>query len=492
MISENCNGPPLIFLHDVQSYFQSNGGPTLILTWIPNSTLKKHPISIQNSPNRTDETMPKISPRRTVRPDYAKSDLATPSPSNSPRGSCVSTGSDVGDQYYMDKVKSRPYKKHSLDNNSLNSETEISVSVGSREDYPSGESWSMLHEDIRKLSSSNKSQTDSGIESEEMVQNNVKDIAPVNSKAGKVGTNVNNLHRSKDNNSQGQGDDMSSPETNDGLTSEEQLAAMLNRNKLKAKKRERTDSNKSVSIEMNGDNLVVVTEEVDNTEVFSQEKHSVQQRNINRNSMKFYSNSSTPTDNEPKLDPSSQPGGEHYNSLLHDAETNVATNENSVDANGVSSENTENSNDVTNYSEGLSSKTQVPTNLDLNSENNCEQNGCITTPDISITRCRLSSGSSTTTSGPDSGPPSPTMLNSPDWDGDLDSPSSCSSAQQFSHNLTFPNNSLSMYNNKKDSTCPKDQVCGVFSVDLGKSNLLLFIFSLYTYLPHRIPIQYQH
>jgi hypothetical protein len=50
-------------------------------------------------------------------------------------------------------------------------------------------------------------------------------------------------------------EELSSPDTSDSLTAEEQLAAMLNRNKLRAKVKENSGSHKSVSIEMEGDNF---------------------------------------------------------------------------------------------------------------------------------------------------------------------------------------------------------------------------------------------
>lgn len=54
-------------------------GSTLILTWIPNSTLKKNPKTIQNSPGGS----PRISPRRTPKQEFAKPDKGqTTSPSS--------------------------------------------------------------------------------------------------------------------------------------------------------------------------------------------------------------------------------------------------------------------------------------------------------------------------------------------------------------------------------------------------------------------------
>jgi hypothetical protein len=67
-------------------------------------------------------------------------------------------------------------------------------------------------------------------------------------------------------------EELSSPDTSDSLTAEEQLAAMLNRNKLRAKVKENSGSHKSVSIEMEGDNLVIVTEELDKDSIDDQHR----------------------------------------------------------------------------------------------------------------------------------------------------------------------------------------------------------------------------
>jgi hypothetical protein len=51
---------------------------------------------------------------------------------------------------------------------------------------------------------------------------------------------------------------------------------MLNRNKLRAKVKENSGSHKSVSIEMEGDNLVIVTEELDKDSIDDQQSHQYQ------------------------------------------------------------------------------------------------------------------------------------------------------------------------------------------------------------------------
>ncbi|XP_033757289.1 TBC1 domain family member 16-like isoform X1 [Pecten maximus] len=418
-----------------KDYRLQNNGPTLILTWIPNSSLKKNPRSIENSPNRTDVSTPKVSPRRPPRPDFARSDQPTPSPSSSPRGSCVSVSSDV-----CDVASSKVHKRISIDNGSM-------VSECSREDYC--DSWGP-HEDLgRKLSTSNKSQTDSGIGPDEVLQNNELP-APSLSKGVRVGLTVNNLHCQKEGNTNGKMPpclDSSSPDTSDGLTPEEQLAAMLNRNKLRAKPtRDRIDSNKSVSIEMNGDNLVVVTEEVDRAE-----KYDFQDCNINKNDSKFDSSSSTDIEQNSLSSDSTHtsPSGGHYSRMVQEL-----------------------CEDTNSLTESPKTGPNVPTQLQLVTDNQVYQHD-LTTPDISVTRYRLSS-SSTSTSGPDSGPPSPSLVSSPDWDQPPDTPSSCESG---AHNLTFPHNSLGPGGVRHENKCAKDQVCGVFSVDLGQMRSLRLFYS---------------
>lgn len=445
------------------SILLQKNGPTLILTWIPNSSLKKNPKSIE-SPNRSYATTP--SPKRTPRQEYARKKVTTPSPSSSPRGSCVSMGSDAYEQYYMDKGPVKSKKKQSIDNSSMNSE----ISMGSREDCL--DSWSHAEEINRKLSTSNKSQTDSGIDTEDVVQNNEKNIPK---KCQTVGRNVNDLHVDKESNSECKTDnrnsteeDISSSDTTDGLTAEEQLAAMLKRNKLHAKARERLESNKSVSIEMDGDNLVVVTEEIDGPQSSVNMDKYITDKNINKNESKFDTSSSSQSTDAEGISLSSDsthpsPSGAHYNRMIDELRESV-----SAQDNGSSTcDSSETITEVT----AKPTRTNVPKDLNLNSNASSDAYCSVpslTTPDISVTRCRHSSSSSMT-SGPDSEPPSdgesPPLF--PTWNKSPDSPSSEGSVQ-VSHNLTFPHNSVSYSLGFQERKSAKDQMCGVFSVDLGK------------------------
>lgn len=62
---------------------------------------------------------------------------------------------------------------------------------------------------------------------------------------------------------------------------------MLKRNKFYIKVRERLlEFNKSVSIEMDGDNLVVVIEEIDKLQIVNMDKYIIE-KNLNKNESKF-------------------------------------------------------------------------------------------------------------------------------------------------------------------------------------------------------------
>lgn len=368
----------------------------------------------------------------------------------------------------MDKGPVKSKKKQSIDNSSMNSE----LSLGSREDCL--DSWSQVEEINRKLSTSNKSQTDSGIDTEDVVQNNEKNIPK---KCSTVGRNVNDLHVDKESNAEcktdnrrGAEEDISSSDTTDSLTAEEQLAAMLKRNKLHSKARERLESNKSVSIEMDGDNLVVVTEEIDKPQAVNMDKY-ITEKNLNKNESKFDTSSSSQSTDAEGVSLSSDsthpsPSGAHYSRMIDDIRESVSAQDNG-------SSTCDSSDTMTEVTAKPTARTSVPKDLNLNT--NAGSDGyysvpSLTTPDISVTRCRQSSSSSSITSGPDSEPPSddgsPPL--SPTWNKSLDSPSSDGSAP-VTHNLTFPHNAVSYSTSgSQERKSAKDQMCGVFSVDLGK------------------------
>ena len=335
------------------------------------------------------------------------------------------------------------------------------------------------HQDEHRLSYGNKSTADSGIGSDELVstyiQNNEKSVQGA-VKRSVIGIHVNDLtvDKSSKNNAEhhytGREDSGVVPNT-DGLTSEEQLAAMLNRNKLHTKARERTDSNKSVSIEMEGERLVVVTEEMDGGSSDRQQLDIVD-KNTYTNESKFDTSSSPESGSvsSDSTNPSpSEPAGQMIISELR---------EELLRKHDLLFQNEGHKTSPVPISGG---GLTVPGDLDLDSLTVPPPNTPIMTPDISVTRVRNGSSSSTTTSGPDSQPPSPytsdaeSAPSSPSKDPiSPESPSASSNGSVgFSHNMTFPHNSLSHGSGKKEKKSAREQLCGVFSVDLGKCGLMI-------------------
>ncbi|BFZ02976.1 hypothetical protein BsWGS_06017 [Bradybaena similaris] len=475
-----CVHPPASLLLDTEHHpgyltlrAQQNQScrPTLILTWIPNATLKKNPHSIESSPIKSRSSTPKISPRRNPKQEFAKSDeSATLTPSPSP-----ST---------YDSYQDRRLKKLSNDTTSICSE----ISVESKEDSPSIDESYIGEETSKtsggKLSSSYKSQSDSGIGTEEgqhissisnayQLQNNEKSLH-LGIKPSRVGVHVNDLNSwdkssRSDHKNVGVGKDHN--HSTDELTSEEQLVAMLNRNKLHAKVKDKEKSGiKPVSIEIEGDKLVVVTEQQEGA------TNMLSDPNINRNESKFETSSSQSTDIDTQ-------------SLSSDS------NNQSPCSLGIKSTMSKVTEDGINYADGLPDLSaqirsrQVPLELHLPQTTRPPPNTPAITPDVNVskTRSRSVSCSSTTTSGPDSRPVTPftsegeSVPTSPhqDWTGDQpESPSSCSSAG-MSHNLTFPENAMitSSSSCHKEKRSAKDQLCGVFSVDLGQMRSLRLFYS---------------
>ena len=408
--------------------------------------------------------------------------------SMSPLDSCMSLpndGAELGtSKYRMGR------KKNSLD--SVNSD----FSYDSKDTGFGG----IAAEDgtTRKLSTESNghhSQADSGIAvgANGSVQNNEKSLDNL-SKGKKVGVNVNDLYSENLNKLSADIDNLtkaaleeSSLSEGDSLNTEEKLAALLNKNKLRSKTKERTDSGRSVSIELDGDSIRVVTEELDDEVLVDNKNLSVEEHNLNKDEKKFDS-SSLSTDSEvtsissDSTNPS--PSGKHYNKMIneirgrYDGNYNgdseqTRTSESPVITSQPSSETASDTNVKTEGTTSSSAKNH-PTTLDLISAINTNAINCcntdeLTTPDISISRLSSSSGSSTTTSGPDSCPPSPysTSPPSPIWSPGFsrDSPSS---SESMSHNLQFPENSLSQPKSDREKKTAKEQVCGVFSVDLGR------------------------
>ena len=296
------------------SFIKQSDRPTLILTWIPNATLKKNPQSIDSSPAKSRTSTPRISPRRTPKQDFSKSD--------------ESPAVGINDSQPVSFLKKR---KHN--SNSVCSET----STGSKDDVfntddslSNGKCMTEFGSLGTKLSSSCKSQTDSGIgvepasvqlassQSSSIVassfnsdspqrnglqdgelQNNEKTLIPL-VKPSRVGVHVNDLNGSADENltsCQEYNNFEAAAVSEDQFTAEEKLIAMLNRNKLHAKVKE-SDCfvSKPVSIEIKGDNLVVVTQNQNAGLGTNDAGLQLADPNINRNESKFETSSSQSPD----------------------------------------------------------------------------------------------------------------------------------------------------------------------------------------------------
>lgn len=432
----------------------------------------------------------------------------------------------VWDEHGERKAERR--KKHSQDNCSLSSD----MSCGSREESlsqasstPGEDSW---HPE-RKLSSSAKSQTDSGIGTEEplllgynMLQSvsqatrNVTDLAtvpntqdlcsnqssrnnssvpqnnakpvPLALRQNRVGVNVNDLNA---------GGDTVHADNCDVLTAEEQLAAMLNRHKLHARARSGGSwgggEGHSFSIQMTDDRLVVLEGQVQENGAPGPASN-ILDRNLNTNDSKFdtsTASSSQSTDNDSPgigtdgirptsdvfcsgtigtLTPVSQPL-----SVIKDEVSSIRLQSNAAELVNI----------------------RVPHFLELPGITPPPPNTPVETPDVLATG-QLSSGSSTTTSGPDSPPLTPATSDT-EWDGSplkgveggwsnqqehpecevessrrdshqsaQESPTSTSSSASASYNWTFPENSMTFSQGKRERRSARDQMCGVFSVDLGE------------------------
>ena len=297
-----------------------------------------------------------------------------------------------------------------------------------------------------------------------------------------VGKNVNDIHRKISNaerearsedgyegeeeaeigavSSSSSSSDMDSPGEEKKL-----FSIMLAKNKLKEKVKERTSSSRSVtSIEMEGDNLVVVTEEVDDS-IFLDDNQAAS------NSVSLRNNSKTSSDN--KSEQFEALSTTQDKDLLCDTHSDTGASSNTTPSHSPNAH-------VSKLKSSLDLKLQLDTDgLPIDSTSDV-----LTTPEISITRSRTSSGSSSLTSGPDSNPPTP--------------PSSCPDSPKLQsenevseggsdgvHNCRFPENSVTFSESPNVSSSRKmtarDQVCGVFSVDLGK-NLVNISFRMSTLL----------
>ena len=475
-------------------------GSTLILTWIPNSTLHRNPRSIENSPGHQ-----KISPRRSPRQEYSKSDAPTSgSASNSPQDSLGSE--DSAKKNYVGGAD----------------DDGISVSSSSSDlAYPGYSSKTAMGESV-------KSQTDSGFLSSSAQSGKSNLTAEYSRSAGRdsgsgcdgcVGYHENGIAGSKASGTTSgtrlgsSGDSISSD--SESISTEAQLMFLMNKAKLHnpatqqlkdTEKKKRTSSGRSItSIEMEGDSLVIVTEEIEDS-AFAEEE------NIGKKEVSDFHTQQTPVDSKEscnvgqrELESSSDSScadhsEQHYQHMLSKLtakqreELKVAIEQDrqikqelEVAQDSSSSKNessqAESNSNVTNSKarvDKLKGSLELKLNV-LTVENGQQRKS----PIISITPSPARStgtSCSTPTSGPDSCPPSP--VTPPEY---LGSPQSMSSEGPGSnlqdketpegmgvrYNFSFPHNAIIMGsgspgNSPKSPKSAQDQLCGVFSVDLGE------------------------
>lgn len=246
-----------------------------------------------------------------------------------------------------------------------------------------------------------------------------------------------------------------------------------------------------MSIHMAGDNLVVVSDGQAGT--VPHDTPSITDRNLNTNDSKFdtsTASSSQSTDNDsPGLGVDSPYTVSSPNTLQASSDSSIHSTPNHTPLQQSSPLH----NPTKLMGGGLS---KPPCLLELPGTTPPPPNTPVETPDIAVTRPH-SSSSSTTTSGPDSPPLTPVTSDAEDWDpssqgmgewsgqysvqhagaesprrdsqqsGPLESPDSTCSSASVTHNMTFPENSMSFNQGRRERRSAKDQVCGVFSVDLG-------------------------
>lgn len=203
-------------------------GSTLILTWIPNSTLKKNPRSIENSPAQT-----RVTPRRSPRQEYARVDYSSLSPL-SPSNSAADDVNNI-DQHQL--------------TSDAGSHDACTIDVNASESCDS----STIIED--------------GDDS----KNNAKpSCTPTNTSRARVGINVNPLRDKCTNMLTETSAQQSASEKGDTVSGGSCQSTAVGAARQLAMLRSRSDSSsKSVaSVEMEGDNLVIVTEEIINDEAF--------------------------------------------------------------------------------------------------------------------------------------------------------------------------------------------------------------------------------
>lgn len=374
-------------------------GSTLILTWIPNSTLKKNPRSIENSPAQT-----RVTPRRSPRQEYAHIDnltSATQSPTDSTADADVTASCD------------RRQSSSAVD------------SVG----------------DVCPVADNVNESADDTVASENGCEskNNVKpSCTPTNTCRARVGVNVNPI-RDKCTNLLPQSNvEQTAGEKGDTVSDGSHHSVAVGAARQLAMLRSRSDSSsKSVaSVEMDGDNLVIVTEETVNDDAF--------------------------------VDPAENCAGESAGSLLTEQYRETLDKLTAAASKSVGD-------DMQRLRQSLDLQLNLSRGNSL-VEKVADFDFEITSLNTHIEDRRKSSSS---TSGPDSTPPSPSdipdipNLSSPEVVNDVFGNAQQHDSDFVRHFMSFPENSVDFTAEKSsldsDTTfrTAVEQVCGVFSVDLG-------------------------
>ena len=372
-------------------------GSTLILTWIPNSTLKKNPRSIENSPAQT-----RVTPRRSPRQEYAHVDnlsSATQSPTD-PAVIADVNGSCDRQQSSTAVVDGCPV----MDNVNEGDDNTLALQNGC-----------------------------------ESKNNDKPSCTPTNTSRTRVGVNVNPI-RDKCTNllPPSNSAEQTASENGDSVSDAAEHSVAVGAARQLAMLRSRSDSSsKSVaSVEMEGDNLVIVTEETVTDDAF--------------------------------VDPVDNCAGEPAGSLLTEQYKETLDKLTAAASKSVGD-------DMQRLRQSLDLQ------LNLSQGNNLVEK--VADFDFEITslntRVEGQRKSSSSTSGPDSTPPSPSEipdvpnLSSPEADNDSFSNVQQHDSDFVKHCMSFPENSVdftmekAMLDSNATFRTAVEQVCGVFSVDLG-------------------------
>ncbi|CAH1795390.1 unnamed protein product [Owenia fusiformis] len=449
-------------------------GSTLILSWIPNTTLRKNPRSIENSPSRNS---PRASPRHHKSPRSAEFSRPYYYSSQSPTESTASTISDKIDSSAKNDTLTKGRTRY------ISSSYEDTSSPDSLHTSPEDGKFSDIS--TQKLSSSIKSQTDSGIVIDPNYGSAKSSNGSLNyQRLNDTGSSIQNgqgepLQSKLRNISKGDSMECSSSSDTDSPSTGAKLKTLVKNNQVETT-RERTSSNRSqVSIEMEGDNLVITTEELEGDDPFVMDMKD--QGNTDTECASLSSDSTYPS-----------PTGEHYKSMLKELQHPAITNNHKIPESNVKPDDnisySTSSSTINNISPSTKNdlihtpKNDIKSTLDLPLQNITLSSSTepLITPDIAVTQETPStppyspSGSSSgDTSGPDSHPSSPyssssTTPSTPSYGGN---PYMQGNPEAFAvtHNLTFPESTTPSFNKiGSPKRSPREQVCGIFSVDLGQ------------------------